>query len=264
MLIAAVLATAACETTVGHPVARPLDPERSRAQIVAIDAVVFEDTPLTEDGRVTVADAFAGLASIAAADATNTVAVALGGELRTLSYAVSRMRPGTLMTNSDLPRQWMRIRGTLFNDAAWFRRSSRDPIEPVVATPAPASGLRPPTDDERRALNDTLDSLAGLIERTKADLTSASDSDEHRRLVTDVQRELELDVTRLGSRPGVYDIDVFYRDAHMAAEAAISSLQSFTNQGTDAPVTTREYFIKKAEEQLDKARDSAKNIPPAR
>src|SRR5215467_8820848 len=95
ILLTAVVATAACETTVGHPVARPLDPERSRAQIVAIDAVVFEDTPLTEDGRVIMADAFAELATVATADATNTVAVALGGELRTLSSAVSRMRAGT-------------------------------------------------------------------------------------------------------------------------------------------------------------------------
>lgn len=242
----------------------PLNPELHRAELVAIDAVLFEDGPLSDEGRTQITDSLDALAKVAEADGTNTIANVYAKEMRTLGSHVKRTSVGTPLANSDLRTQWMRIRSSLFNDAAWFRRSSADPIEPVVPGPPPRSGLRPPTADERRNLDVVLTALSGLISRAKDDLPNANDSEERQRLSSDLQRELVLDVERLGPLPGVYDIDNFYRGAHLAATGAIASLRSLAGVSVGAPRSSREYLIEQAEKQLDKARDHFKYMQPAR
>ena len=109
-----------------------------------------------------------------------------------------------------------------------------------------------------------LTSLTELISRAKDDLPNASDSEERRRLSTDLQRELTLDVERLGPLPGVFDIDNFYRGAQLAATGAIGHLRALAGLDARAPRTSREYLIQKAEEQLDKAREDVKHLLPLR
>ncbi|MEO8296091.1 MAG: hypothetical protein ABI613_11300 [Gemmatimonadota bacterium] len=115
-------------TRVGPLRGASLNPDIYRAQIVAIDAVLFEDGPLTEDSRATVADQLVTLGRFAAVDTTNTIAVTLGQNTRSLAELARRTKTGTLLGNSPLRKQWMRIRGSLFDDAWWFRRSSADPV----------------------------------------------------------------------------------------------------------------------------------------
>lgn len=242
----------------------PLNPELHRAELVAIDAVLFEDGPLSDEGRTQIADSLEALAKVAEADGTNTIANVFATEMRTLGSRVKRTSVGTPLANSDLRTQWMRIRSSLFNDAAWFRRSSADPIEPVVPGPPPPSALRAPTADERRNLDTVLLSLSELVSRAKDDLPNASDSEERQHLSADLERELVLDVERLGPLPGVYDIDNFYRGAHLAATGAIRSLRTLAGVTVGAPRSSREYLIEQAEKQLDKARGDVKYIQPVR
>jgi len=125
------LAVACTGTKMPELTGDPLNPELYRAQIVAIDAVVFEDGPLGEAGRNQVGSTLLVLADAAEADPTNTIAKFLGKDMRTLASRVKQMRVGTPLTGSQLQQQWRRIRGSLFDDAAWFRQSSADPIEPA-------------------------------------------------------------------------------------------------------------------------------------
>jgi hypothetical protein len=114
-----------------------LDPNIYRADIVAIDAVLFEDGPLGELGREALQTSFLALSESVSRDKTNTIALVHGRELKTLADMASRARIGTPLSNAPLRQQWRRIRGSLFADAWWFRQSSADPIEPPVAVVRP-------------------------------------------------------------------------------------------------------------------------------
>ena len=109
----------------------PLNPEKHRATIVALDAILFEDGPLAEGHREEVAKQFAVVAEAASQDPANTIAMVHGRELRLLADIAKRTKVGTPRLNSQLRRQWLRVRSSLFDDAWWFRRSSRDPIAEI-------------------------------------------------------------------------------------------------------------------------------------
>lgn len=132
--IGAILALACGETRIGDLNGAPLDPDIYRAQIVAIDAVLFEDGPLSETGREDVANQLKVLGRFAEADTSNTIAATLGQNMRTLAELARRTKVGTPLAPSGLRREWRRIRGSLFADAWWFRQSSNDPV--MAAQPA--------------------------------------------------------------------------------------------------------------------------------
>jgi hypothetical protein len=264
LFLPALLAFACSSPQIGNLTGDPLNPELYRAQIVAIDAVLFEDGPLGADGRDQVGSALVELAGFAESDATNTIATQLGKEMRTLASMTTRTTVGTPLAGSALRRQWLRIRSSLFNDAAWFRRSSADPIEPVVAGPPPPSALRPATAQERAGLDQALRSIGDLIDRAKQDLPNANDSDLRRQFAADAQRELALDGEGLGDPPPVYGVDISYRRAHGEATEAIRNLRTLTGLGVGAPTSSREYLISKAQEHLDKALAAAAQMMPAR
>ena len=71
------------------------------------------------------------VSEVAGKDPSNTIAMVHSRELKQLSEAAKRTRVGTPRLNSQLRQQWLRIRSSLFADAWWFRRSSRDPIEKI-------------------------------------------------------------------------------------------------------------------------------------
>lgn len=122
--------SAACgETVIPKLEGDPLNPEANKAVIVALDAILFEDGPLSEADREEVAKQLLVVSGVAAADPTNTIAMVHSRELKQLSDAAKSTRVGTPRVNSRLRMQWLRIRSSLFDDAWWFRRSSRDPIE---------------------------------------------------------------------------------------------------------------------------------------
>ena len=226
-LLLAITLSAACDDfRIDKLVGDPLSPEVHRADIVALDAVLFEDGGLSDAGRKEVEKRLQALSVVAAKDPANTIAVRLGKDLKILAAGAARTPVGTTLLNSQLRYQWLRIRSSLFDDAWWFRRSSADPIEPEVPGPPPPSALRPPTDDERRGLSQALLSLGGLIDKARRDLSNEYESEAHREFVTEAERELGLDVERLGSKPPAYGIDVFYQDAHRWALEAVRVLKS--------------------------------------
>jgi hypothetical protein len=125
---------AACgETSIPTLEGDALNPEAHRAQIVVLDAILFEDGPLGEAERGEVEKTLLVVRQAAIADPSNGIAMMLGKDLQRLAGMVKSSRAGTPLLNSPLRQYWLRIRNSLFADAAWFRYSSRDPIEPAVA-----------------------------------------------------------------------------------------------------------------------------------
>jgi hypothetical protein len=120
------------ETVIPKLEGEPLNPDAHRAPIVTLDAILFEDGPLGEGDGEAVATQLLVVADAAAKDLANTIAMAHSRELKQLADIARRTKAGTPRLNSRLRQQWLRIRSSLFDDAWWFRRSSRDPIEPVV------------------------------------------------------------------------------------------------------------------------------------
>ena len=136
-VLALTVSTACTGTVIPKLEGDALDPNIYRAEIVAIDAVLFEDGPFGELGRESLQTSLLALSESASRDKTNTIALVHSRELKTLAEMASRTRIGTPLLNSPLRQQWRRIRGSLFADAWWFRQSSADPIEPAVAVVRP-------------------------------------------------------------------------------------------------------------------------------
>jgi hypothetical protein len=251
-----VLSQASGKTRIGNFEGDPLNPEVYRAQIVAVDAVLFEDGKLAESDREDVANTLVVMGRFAAADTTNTIAKTLGQNMRTLGAMVKHTKVGTPLLNSRLRREWLRIRSSLFDDAWWFRRSSADPIMPAVAGPPLPSTLRAANAEERAGLDQTLFSLGYLLNYAKRDLANDYDTDPHRQFVMDAEAELALDVERLGPVPPRFGIDLYYQDAYNDAAEAIRNMKTLVGLGTGAPTSSREYVINKVEEHLGQAREA--------
>jgi hypothetical protein len=66
--VASTFATACSGSDVTTLTGDPLNPELHRAELVAIDAVLFEDGPLSDEGRTQVADSLEALTKVAEAD----------------------------------------------------------------------------------------------------------------------------------------------------------------------------------------------------
>ena len=184
-VLAMTICVACGETRLGQLeqlVSDPLDPNAHRAHIVAVDAILFEDGGLGETDRKQLAETLLALGKVASADAKHVIAsnANIGRQLRALATAAERTRAGTPLLNSPLRQQWLRLRGSLFDDAWWFRHSSTDPVAPAIAPPEAPSGLRAANGEERTGLDLTLSSLSDLVARAKEDLPNGLDSDPHR------------------------------------------------------------------------------------
>jgi hypothetical protein len=232
----------------------PLDPEVYRAQIVAIDAIVFEDGSLGEAERGELANTLQVLGRSAATDPTNTIASSLGRDLQILASMARHTKVGTPLSGSRLQLEWVRIRGSLFADASWFRQSSADPIESAEA--GPPSSLRPASDEERRNLGSAIASLGSLIKRAREDLPNEYDSEAHRQYLVDTERELVLDSLRLGPPVAASGIDVYFKAAHGYATEGVEEVRTQARLGPGAPRKRREDLLAKAEEHLGQAREA--------
>ena len=103
---------------------RPLNPNRYRAQIVAIDGVLFQDGPLKHSDRESLEKGLLVLADAADDDPNNPIALEESLDLRLLSTMAASGKVSAPVVNSELTRQWRSIRGSLFTNAAWFRQSA--------------------------------------------------------------------------------------------------------------------------------------------
>jgi hypothetical protein len=106
---------------------RLLNPNRYRAQITAIDGVLFQSGPLKWSDRQNLEQQLLVLADAADDDPNNPIALEESLDLRLLSTMAASGNVSTPVANSELTRQWRRIRGGLFTSAAWFKQA---PVQP--------------------------------------------------------------------------------------------------------------------------------------
>lgn len=247
------------QTRLGPFKGEALDPEQYRASIVAVDAVLLEDGALSESGRTQASDALLALGRLTAVDTSNTIAVTLGENARMLSSMVQHTEVGTPILSTQLRREWLRIRSSMFADASWFRLSSADPVATTVAGPPPPSGVHPATAEARRNLETVLYSLGLLIESARRDLPNPGDSDIHRLYVSDTERELAINRDRIGPPPpGMVSVDIYYMRARDYTEGTIAALKSETMLDPGNP--KREEWLAEAEQQLAKAKQAMEKM----
>lgn len=230
-----------------------LNPDASRAPIVTLDAILFEDGPLSESGRDEVARQLIVVADVASKDPANTIAMVHGRELRQLADIAKRTRVGSPLLNSPLRMQWFRIRTSLFADAWWFRRSSRDPIERVEPDAPAASASTAPSAERRSGLESALFSVGGLIAKARRDLSNSSDREAHRQFVAEVEREMVLNEVRIGPQPPGSGPDAAYGDAYRSAVESMRSMKALAGLADGTPASTRESLIKQAEDHRARA-----------
>jgi hypothetical protein len=251
--LAVTLSVACGETVIPQLEGDSLNPETHKAMIVALDAILFEDGPLGANDREAVSQQLLVVADAAGKDPSNTIAMVHSRELKQLADIAKSTKVGTPRVNSQLRMQWFRIRSSLFADAWWFRRSSRDPIEKAVPDAPAASALAPPPAERRIGLETVLVSLGGLVEKAKRDLPNSYDSEAHKQFVADLNREMVLNDVRLGPSPPRTGGDAGYNDAYESADEASRALKRLGELGPGIPPGSRELLIKMAQEHLAKA-----------
>jgi hypothetical protein len=114
------------------------DADEYRAEIVAIDGLVFRETPLGVDGRRALGDGLSGLAQRVGTRSGSMFSMVESLELRLLGERAASLP--TDATGASLRNEWMRVRNNLFEDREWFARS---PADLETAPPGQTSAPRP-------------------------------------------------------------------------------------------------------------------------
>ena len=100
----AITLSAACGETVidvSKLVGDPLNPETHKAEIAAIDAIVFEDGALGAPERAELVHRLTALSKVAQADPSNTIAVNSGQNMKRFAAGVERTPVGTTRLELD-------------------------------------------------------------------------------------------------------------------------------------------------------------------
>ena len=108
----------------------PLNPELFKPSIEAIDEDVFTSGVFDDARRKSLAGHIRTLAGELDARKDEPASVHFAKELQTLAVMTERLRADVAVERSPLPNQWMRIRASVFDDAAWFARSEADLHQP--------------------------------------------------------------------------------------------------------------------------------------
>lgn len=231
-----------------------LDPAPYRPQIVAIEAVLYQDGPMAETGRSRLADGMVAL-GLQVTETPGQPGKAFGYELAKLALMARRTRIDFPVERTPLRHQWERIRGSLFADAAWYRRSPNDPIAPAAPDPPPLSALRSPSRDERFIVEQAIARLDLLVEQAdrNLDLMDQPDSSAIRREWTTSWQGQLADVTRdLGRDPGP-GVDVFFRQSHQELTQGIGLLNQIVAMTVANAHTLRVGRIGEAREHVAEA-----------
>lgn len=110
-------------------VADPLDPERYRAHIVMLDAMIFSDVSLGAEAQQLLMQSIGGMAQEALMDDEKpATARLLGKEMDSLLGTVQAAGTNVDIQDTPIRGEWNRIRSSLFENAAWFRHGPNDPI----------------------------------------------------------------------------------------------------------------------------------------
>lgn len=110
-----------------------LNADEYRQEITDIDRLVFEERPLTDERRGTLADKLEELAKRVKTSSDSRFIAIEALELRRFASGTKSLPPDAPLT--ALQDNWMRIRNNLFDDRSWFARSAADlePRPPAVS-----------------------------------------------------------------------------------------------------------------------------------
>jgi uncharacterized protein (TIGR03067 family) len=118
-----------------------LNADQYRQEITDIDRLIFEDSPLADERRASLAARLEALsAKLKLASNSRFIAIE-AAELRVLAAYAHDYPASAPRTN--LENQWMRIRNNVFDDRSWFARSAAD-IEPLPSASAAPDPFIPP------------------------------------------------------------------------------------------------------------------------
>jgi hypothetical protein len=135
-LAAALVGAAGCSGEADFSDAMPapvtLSAEAFQAELMAIDRLVFEETPVTKERRAALAKKLEALSRRIGDEAKTSKSKFLVIEALEVRHFAEVAKglpekppPQALLDN------WMRLRNNLFDDRAWMARSARD-LEPAV------------------------------------------------------------------------------------------------------------------------------------
>jgi hypothetical protein len=110
--------------------------------------------------------------------------------------------------------------------------------------------FRPASPSERQALDQILTSLDIMVQRARSDMANDLASDQHRALVNDVERDLQLDSLRLGASPSGQDRDPQYFEAYQQTYQVMFALRRVMTYRPTDPPEWREEPMRQAEAAL--------------
>ena len=112
-----------------------LNADEYRKEISDIDRLVFEERPLTDERRETLAGKLEELAKRVKTSSDSRYIAIEALELRRFASGTKNLPPDASLT--ALQDDWMRIRNNLFDDRSWFVRSAADLEPPLPAVSRP-------------------------------------------------------------------------------------------------------------------------------
>jgi hypothetical protein len=171
MVTAAIAVVLACggPNPAQDKVAEPLDPNAYRPHLALLDALIFEKGPIGNEIQLMLMESVGRFARDVELEGDHPeTARALTEELTGL-VGTMQEATGKHMESSGIPEQWHRIRDSFFQEAAWFRNSSEDPVD---------MGSAPRMGDSGQILADVpgMDTLAGVF-TTLMVLSTAAERD---------------------------------------------------------------------------------------
>lgn len=159
-----------------------LDPSLYRAQIVAIDRIVYDTAAITEVARDTLADQFELLAQRVTSDDASKAARVLSQNLQHLAKEVRARSLTSVRAGDTLQVDWELARGRAFRDAAWWRHNVDDPVASVEADrPHPSSRLSPALDLEATQVEVAVRELEDLADDGDRELGGSTGADSNAR-----------------------------------------------------------------------------------
>ncbi|MBP7149883.1 MAG: hypothetical protein KBD01_20340 [Acidobacteria bacterium] len=266
---AALLLLAACDTETRFPSLgefTSVDPAKYERQIRPIEELVFTDGPPGTEGRDALATRLDGLAELLAAREQRPPAPIFARELRVLAELARRVPPDAPIENGPLREQWLRIRGSLFDDAAWFAYGPRDlgprPVadNPLLVPGDVVAALRSALDQADDAARRMPDELAELVgpdpagEPASAETWSAW-TEEWRLRLDDIESQLP-------PTPGPF-ANPFLRSALADARGGLGLLRVTPRHGeirSTGDLERWQDLLRRAAEPLARARASAARI----
>jgi hypothetical protein len=233
-IVLLLLLQSACAPSKPSPgrVAEPLDPYAYRAHIALLDALLFENGPIGNEQQLVLVESVGRLAgAIALENDHRETAAELNRQLAGL-VGTMQEATGKSMENSGIPEEWRRIRDTFFQNAAWFRTRSEDPVGRNYPPRREAGGQALAAVPEVDTLSAIYSSLMVMADLASRDLPAAQDADQQTRTV-EVLNSGFATVDSMLDRPRDFGGDAHLESAWTSAREVSRLIKIFIASGAD-------------------------------